>query len=259
MIFVCIADSVVAGGMPAGCRYLAAAAAPRMMTKRDSFPRGPTLPPGPSAASIYSENDAEVAPPFPARRPRRERAPVRRSPRPRLVDLDRALAAVSAEVRAAATTAHEVLNERGVPHMLVGGLAVGPHGYPCATQDVDFLVGDEAFQFSDGGLVSVTAGVPIEIGGVRIAYLSPDEAAGQRELLEAARARPDLCVVPLDHLVYMKLVAGRQKDQAAIVGLLKAGASADPLRQFIAKVAPDLLPRLDRLVAQAIREDIHEE
>jgi hypothetical protein len=35
--------------------------------------------------------------------------------------------------------------ELGVPHALIGGLAVGVHGHPRATKDVDFLVGNEAF------------------------------------------------------------------------------------------------------------------
>jgi len=39
----------------------------------------------------------------------------------------------------------ETLTELGVPHALVGGLAVGLHGHPRATRDVDFLVGPAAF------------------------------------------------------------------------------------------------------------------
>lgn len=32
----------------------------------------------------------------------------------------------------------------GVPHVLVGGLAVGVHGHIRATKDVDFMVGESA-------------------------------------------------------------------------------------------------------------------
>ena len=32
------------------------------------------------------------------------------------------------------------LTALGVPHALIGGLAVGLHGHPRATKDVDFLV-----------------------------------------------------------------------------------------------------------------------
>ena len=34
-----------------------------------------------------------------------------------------------------------LLAELGIPHVLIGGLAVGVHGHPRATSDVDFLVG----------------------------------------------------------------------------------------------------------------------
>jgi hypothetical protein len=43
-------------------------------------------------------------------------------------------------------------------------LGIGAHGYPRATKVVDFLVGDEAFQQHAGGLISITAGVPIQVG-----------------------------------------------------------------------------------------------
>ena len=37
------------------------------------------------------------------------------------------------------------LSDLGIPHALIGGLAVGIHGHPRATKDADFLVGAEAF------------------------------------------------------------------------------------------------------------------
>ena len=64
------------------------------------------------------------------------------------------------------------LRELGIRHALVGALGVGAHGYPRATKDVDFLVGDEAFQQHAGGLVSITAGVPIQVGDVPVDPLS---------------------------------------------------------------------------------------
>jgi hypothetical protein len=38
------------------------------------------------------------------------------------------------------------LTALGIPHALIGGLAVGVYGHPRATKDVDFLVGTEAFE-----------------------------------------------------------------------------------------------------------------
>ena len=56
----------------------------------------------------------------------------------------RGVVADSILVRAVDTSAR--LTDLGVPHMLIGGVAVGLHGYPRATKDVDFLVGPEAFK-----------------------------------------------------------------------------------------------------------------
>ncbi|MBN1337305.1 MAG: hypothetical protein JXB39_15205 [Deltaproteobacteria bacterium] len=170
------------------------------------------------------------------------------------MDLDRALEAVSPRVRRAVWAAHEALNAAGVPHLLVGGLAVGAYGYPYATQDVDFLVGDDAFEFH-GAIVLHAPGVPIQVGGVVIDYVSPDAHVDQQRLIEEARGDRNLHVVPIEHLVYMKLVAGRQRDMAAIVGLLQAGMDAEGVRAFLAKAAPDLVGRYDRLVIRAAREE----
>ena len=52
---------------------------------------------------------------------------------------------VSADILATAEEVSRRLTALGVPHALVGGLAVGVHGHPRATRDVDFLVGTEAF------------------------------------------------------------------------------------------------------------------
>ena len=64
--------------------------------------------------------------------------------------------------------AHEMLSKLGVRHALVGGLAVGIYGHPHNTRDVDFLVGDEAFHHSEGGIVTTRSGVPLQINGVTV-------------------------------------------------------------------------------------------
>lgn len=52
---------------------------------------------------------------------------------------------VAPKVLQDALTTSELLRTLGVRHALVGGLAVGLHGHPRATKDVDFIVGEEAF------------------------------------------------------------------------------------------------------------------
>jgi hypothetical protein len=52
------------------------------------------------------------------------------------------------------------LSQLGVGHALVGALAVGAHGWPRATGDVDFLVDDSAWTKTPAGLVVMRAGLP---------------------------------------------------------------------------------------------------
>jgi hypothetical protein len=56
--------------------------------------------------------------------------------------------------------------ELGVPHALIGGLAVGLHGHPRATKDVDF---PEELRAHSSSLIA-SSGFPI-------AFMSPDLTA----------------------------------------------------------------------------------
>jgi hypothetical protein len=58
---------------------------------------------------------------------------------PTRIGLEAALGCVSTQVKQALELSHERLAGLGIPHVLIGGLAVGVHGYPYATQDVDWL------------------------------------------------------------------------------------------------------------------------
>src|SRR5258708_6411006 len=97
-------------------------------------------------------------------------------------DLARLRGVVAPEILAAAEVASRILREAGIPHALAGGLAVGAHGYPRTTDDVDFLVGDEAFVKHAGGLVTLKVPL-IAVGRVRVDFVSIDEAAGEAEQL----------------------------------------------------------------------------
>src|SRR4030095_12699241 len=84
-----------------------------------------------------------------------------------VMDLRQVFQFVAPKVRDAALKTAGQLNHLGIRYALAGGLAVGAHGYVRATSDVDFLVGDEAFEHK-GGLVTFKPGVPIEVNSVRI-------------------------------------------------------------------------------------------
>ena len=144
------------------------------------------------------------------------------------------------------------LRELGIRHALVGALGVGAHGYPRATKDVDFLVGDEAFQQHAGGLVSITAGVPIQVGDVPVDPLSL--RSDEPHLLEAlaqAVVSGGVPVAPLDALVYLKLKSPRRRDAADVVELLRVVPYPDRIRHYLATNAPTLVNKFDALAAEA--------
>jgi len=148
--------------------------------------------------------------------------------------------------------ASEALTRAGVRHVVIGGLAVGANGYPRATKDVDFLVGDEAFNHHPGGLVTMNPAIPIEVNGVAIDYLSPH--AGE-DHLGIALSLPPGSFIDVARLIYMKLKASRLQDRADVAGLVKTGLDVDACRAYLAEHAATLVAALDKLVAQAALEE----
>lgn len=168
------------------------------------------------------------------------------------MDLKETFRFVAPRVRDAAINTAAQLNHLGIRYALAGGLAVGAHGYVRATTDVDFLVGEEAFEHQ-GLLVAFKAGVPIEVDGIRIDYLSPASLGAQlEEVLEHPPTSEGLAVVPIEVLIYMKLAAKRRKDLVDVVELVKAGADLTRVRSYLKQYAGDLLPLFEELVAEAM-------
>jgi hypothetical protein len=180
-------------------------------------------------------------------------------PESNVPDVGRLRGVVAPEILAAAEVASAKLREAGIPHALAGGLAVGAHGYPRTTDDVDFLVGDEAFVKHAGGLVTLKLPL-IAVGNVRVDFVSIDEARGEGEQLRSAVEHPpqseQLPIVPLPALVYMKLKAGRQKDVADLVELLKRGKiEVTEMDRYLKQHAPDLVAKWDRIKQIAASEE----
>lgn len=169
-----------------------------------------------------------------------------------LMDLKEVFSFVPPALRDAAIKSAQQLTALGIRHALAGGLAVGAHGYVRATTDVDFLVGDEAFEHH-GTLVSFKAGVPIEVGGIRIDYLSPASLGAQlEEVLDSPPIDEGLGVVPIEVLVFMKLTAGRRRDLSDVVELIKVGVDVKTIREYLSQHADDLCPRFEELVDEAL-------
>jgi hypothetical protein len=170
------------------------------------------------------------------------------------VKLDETLDRLHPDVRDAAREAATALSALRIPFAFAGAIAVGAHGHRRHTEDVDFLVGEEAFDHH-GRLVAFKPGVPIKIGQVRVDYVSATALGPAVEAgLKAPVMSDGLPVVPIEILVYMKLVAARRKDHADIVELIKARADVRNVRAWLAAHAPELVEIWDALAADAERE-----
>jgi hypothetical protein len=170
------------------------------------------------------------------------------------MDLKEVFRFVAPRVRDAAIKSGAKLNDLGIRYALAGGLAVGAHGYVRATVDVDFLVGEEAFEHH-GSVVAFKAGVPIEVDGVRIDYLSPVSLGPQlEEVLDHPPMNEGLAIVPIEVLIYMKLAAKRRRDLVDVIELVKVGADVSRIRDYLQQYAIDLIPRFEELVNEALGE-----
>ena len=171
-----------------------------------------------------------------------------------LMNLKEVFRFVAPRVRDAAVKTAEQLNHLGIRYALAGGLAVGAHAYIRATTDVEFLVGEEAFEHH-GLLVAFKAGVPIEVDGVRIDYLSPSSLGAQlEEVLDNPSMNEGLAIVPIEVLIYMKLAAKRRKDLVDVIELVKVGADVKRAQEYLRRHAIDLIPQFDELVNEALGE-----
>ncbi len=162
---------------------------------------------------------------------------------------------VAPQVLAAMKAAAEKLHSSGIRYALAGALAVGAHGYPRASKDVDFVVGDEAFIFHEGGIVTVHPDVPIRVGDVAVDPISvgPNEPH-LLEAVERAMNSGGIPILPVDALVYMKLKSPRAKDEADVVELLKAGIDSRAIERYIADHAPGLRDRFVKAMERAAAE-----
>jgi hypothetical protein len=162
---------------------------------------------------------------------------------------------VAARVVGAMRTTSRLLTELGVRHVVVGGLAVGANGYPRATQDVDFLVSENAFVTKEGGIVLLAPGIPFQVNGVAIDYLAADV---DEPHLSAALDGAFGGAIDAPRLIYMKLKANRLRDQLDVVELVKAGVDRDACRSYLEANAPELGSLFDKYMRQAAAEQAGE-
>jgi hypothetical protein len=176
------------------------------------------------------------------------------------------------------------LQDRGVRHALVGGLAMAAHGFPRATKDLDLLIARSDAERADGAMRAL--GFEPSTGAVGfVRYVRrplpelpeltewADLLLASREigldLLERAQVQPVvweglvLPVVPRDGLILMKLLAHsadprRSDDRRDIRALL--GSCRDPSeRRALLDAAAELGPDVVALLEQIERESGHEQ
>lgn len=151
----------------------------------------------------------------------------------RTVDLSRALRAL------------------GVPHALIGGLAVGLYGYPRGTKDVDFLVGNEAFSSTSPFLVYRDELKDLVAIGETDLMSVPDKYP---VLADELRLEAQLPVISLRGLVLMKLDANRARDREDVRMILaRSRSKLHSLRKYLQEHAPTLVHRL----AEVLSDDGH--
>ena len=137
-------------------------------------------------------------------------------------NLQAALAVMSPDIAQALREGSRFLRERGIAHALCGGIAVSAYARPRATKDVDFLVGEDAYEHH-GAIVVPKA--PSRVGAVAVdsVPLEP-ELHALADVLASPEIVDGIPIVSAQALIAMKLVAGRMQDQADVVALLESGA-----------------------------------
>jgi hypothetical protein len=141
-----------------------------------------------------------------------------------------------------------MLSEAGIRHALVG--ALGANAYrnrPRTTEDIDFLVGSEAFQTHPGGFVTMRVPV-VEFDGIEVDQVPLTESL---RVVEEGLDRPLISdgvpIAPVDMIVIMKLLAGRTQDLADIEAIITSGADRDALTAAVRKTIPDCAVMLQKL------------
>jgi hypothetical protein len=168
-------------------------------------------------------------------------------PSSRHPDLKQALRPVPTYERAVREVS-KMFAAAGIRHALVGALAANAYrSRPRTTEDIDFLVGDEAFETHPGGFVTMRVPV-VEFEGIEIDQVPLTEALRVVEdSLDRAYVSEGVPIAPMDTIVVMKLLAGRTQDFADVEAIVESGADREQLRAAVHRAAPDRAETLERL------------
>jgi hypothetical protein len=159
-------------------------------------------------------------------------------------------------VKSAARQVSEFLSSKGIPHAVIGGMAVSAYSPPRMTEDVDFLVPESALsEIREMGEVSALAdsvdGVTLDMDGVTVDFIfMPDEMPD--ETLEGGPKIDGIPVLRPEALFLMKMHAPRAKDQADVIEMIKAGTvDIKAVKKYVKKHDPSMLDDLESNIAMA--------
>jgi hypothetical protein len=139
---------------------------------------------------------------------------------------------------------------------VIGAIAVGVHGWPRATRDVDLLLGPEAWDVAADGTRTPRIELPEVIDGVEIDYLATDVAGDfLLDAFDCALMSDGIPVAPIEAVIVTKLIRLAMRDQADVVELVKTRLF-DPavVEAYLDANAPMLTSRFRALVEQAQSE-----
>ena len=95
-------------------------------------------------------------------------------------------------------------------------------------------------------------GLPVQAHGIAIATLSiRDDERHLVEALEKAVVSEGVPVIPIEALVYLKLVSPRRKDRLDLHQLVQRGIDVELVRAYLDRHRPALRARFDGIVAEA--------
>ena len=168
-------------------------------------------------------------------------------------DLKQALRPVPGYERAVREISR-MFSDAGIRHALVG--ALGANAYrdrPRTTEDINFLVGDEAFETHAGGFVTMRVPI-IEFDGIDVDQVPLTERLRVIEDgLENPHFSEGIPIAPVETIIVMKLLAGRTQDLADIEAIAASGADRELLRAAVQKAAPAHSGALERLFGNVDR------
>lgn len=153
-------------------------------------------------------------------------------------DLMRALRPVPSFERAVREVSR-MLAEAGIRHALVGALAANAYrSRPRTTEDIVFLVGDEAFERHAGGFVTMRVPV-VEFDGIDVDQVPLTDALRVVEDgLNRAHVSHGVPIASIETIVIMELLAGRTQDLADVEAIVSSGVDRDRLMAVVQAAAP---------------------